>query len=78
MNCWWQEPIMHQPAPIKFIGPISQENKFNMQEHYIGLEDTMFSELYDLYRIKGRHFKAWKRDPLVLISFYFICNVQLY
>ncbi len=49
---------MHQPAPIKFIGPISQENNFNMQEYYIGFEDTMFSEFYDLYRIEGRQFKA--------------------
>jgi hypothetical protein len=31
---------MHQPGPIKFIGPISQENNFNMQEYYVGLEDT--------------------------------------
>ncbi len=40
---------MHQPAPIKFIGPISQENNFNMQEYYVGLEDTRCLVSYMTY-----------------------------
>jgi hypothetical protein len=68
MSCWWQEPIMQQPAPIKFIGPISQENNFNMQEYYVGLEHTRCLVSYMTYiGTKAEILKLEKRDPLVLI-----------
>jgi hypothetical protein len=59
---------MQQPGPIKFIGPISQENNFNMQEYYVGLEDTRCLVSYmTCIGTKADSLKLESQDPLVLI-----------
>jgi hypothetical protein len=57
---------MQQPGPIKFIGPISQENNFNMQEYYVGLEDTRCLVNYmTCIGTKADSLKLESQDPLL-------------
>ncbi len=64
---------MQQPAPIKFIGPISQENNFNMQEYYVGLEDTRRLVSYMTYiGSKADILKLRNETHCFSFSFHFI------